>query len=201
MKKFVKLYILIGFIIVMIIGLNWPTNNDLLSGKKNIEISFKDYGKMELELDADVAPITVTNFIKLVESEFYNGKTMHRIIDGFMIQGGDPNADGTGGLNETIKGEFSSNGVENNISHTRGVISMARTNDMNSASCQFFIVQKDSPHLDGNYAAFGKVTSGIEIVDDIVKDVARLGDDNGLIPKDKQPIIEYIKVIDKKEEK
>lgn len=201
MKKFVKLYILIGFIIVMIIGLNWPTSSSLLSGKRDIEISFKDYGKMELELDADTAPITVSNFIKLVESEFYNGKTMHRIIDGFMIQGGDPQADGTGGLNETIKGEFSSNGVENNISHTRGVISMARTNDMNSASCQFFIVQKDSPHLDGNYAAFGKVTSGIEIVDDIVKDVAKLGDDNGLIPKDKQPIIEYIKVIDKKEEK
>lgn len=201
MKKFVKLYILIGFIIVMIIGLNWPTSSSLLSGKRNIEISFKDYGKMELELDADTAPITVSNFIKLVETEFYNGLTMHRIIDGFMIQGGDPQADGTGGLNETIKGEFSSNGVENNISHTRGVISMARTNDMNSASCQFFIVQKDSPHLDGNYAAFGKVTSGIEIVDDIVKDVAKLGDDNGLIPKDKQPIIEYIKVIDKKEEK
>jgi len=201
MKKFVKLYILIGFIIFMIIGLNWPTNNNLLSGKKNIEISFKDYGKMELELDADVAPITVTNFISLVESEFYNGKTMHRIIDGFMIQGGDPNADGTGGLNETIKGEFSSNGIENNISHKRGVISMARTNEKDSASCQFFIVQKDSPHLDGNYAAFGKVTSGIEIVDDIVKDVAKLGDDNGLIPKENQPVIEYIKVIDKKEEK
>ena len=201
MKKFVKLYILIGFIIVMIIGLNWPTSSSLLSGKRNIEISFKDYGKMELELDADTAPITVSNFIKLVETEFYNGLTMHRIIDGFMIQGGDPQADGTGGLNETIKGEFSSNGIENNISHKRGVISMARTNDMNSASCQFFIVQKDSPHLDGNYAAFGKVTSGIEIVDDIVKDVAKLGDDNGLIPKENQPVIEYIKVIDKKEEK
>lgn len=196
MKKFIKFYILIGFIIVFIVGLNWPTNDNLLSGKIMVEISMKDYGKIELELDSDTAPITVTNFIKLVNAGFYDGLTMHRIIDGFMIQGGDPFGDGTGGSSETIKGEFSSNGVKNDISHVRGVISMARSKDMNSASSQFFIVQEDSTHLDGNYAAFGKVTSGIEIVDKIVEDVAQLGDSNGLIPKEKQPIIEYIKVIE-----
>ena len=121
---------------------------------------------------------------------------MHRIIDGFMIQGGDPSKNGTGGSSEKIKGEFSNNGVENNISHVRGVISMARSNDMNSASSQFFIVHEDSLHLDGNYAAFGRVTNGMDIVDKIVEDVAQLGDSNGLIPKENQPIIEYIKVVE-----
>ena len=176
MKKFVKLYILIGFIIVMIIGLNWPTNNNLLSGKKIIEISFKDYGKMELELDADTAPITVTNFIKLVESEFYNGKTMHRIIDGFMIQGGDPRGDGTGGPRYSIKGEFTSNGFKNDLKHVRGVISMARSMNPNSAGSQFFIMHKDSPHLDGQYASFGKVIEGIEVVYDIASEYVDYSD-------------------------
>lgn len=196
MKKFIKYYTLVGLLIVLVIGLNWPGNKKYLKGIHKIEINIKDYGKMELELDADIAPITVTNFIKLVNKKFYDGLTMHRIIDGFMIQGGDPKKDGTGGLTETIKGEFSSNNVVNNISHKRGVISMARSNDMDSASCQFFIVHKDSPHLDGNYAGFGKVTKGIEVVDEVVKKVSKLGDDNGLIPKKDQPIIEYIKVIE-----
>ena len=195
MKKYIKLLILLGIIIFFVVGLAWPGNDKLLSGKHNIEISIKDYGKMELELDANTAPITVTNFISLIEDKFYDGLTMHRIIDGFMIQGGDPLGDGTGGSSNKIKGEFSSNGVENNISHVRGVISMARSNDMDSASSQFFIVHQDSSHLDGNYAAFGKVTSGIEVVDKIVESVSKLGDNNGLIPKEKQPIIEYIKVI------
>lgn len=194
MKKYLKLIIIFGLIIFIVVGLNWPGNDKRLKGIHNIEISIKDYGKINLELDANTAPITVSNFIKLINDKFYDGLTMHRIIDGFMIQGGDPNKDGTGGSSETIKGEFSSNGVENNISHKRGVISMARSNDKNSASSQFFIVHKDSPHLDGNYAAFGRVTKGIEVVDDIVASVSKLGDDNGLIPKDKQPIIEYIKV-------
>lgn len=194
MKKYLKYLIIIGLVIFIIVGLNWPGNDKLLSGKKIVEISIKDYGKMELELDSDTAPITVTNFIHLINEGFYDGLTMHRIIDGFMIQGGDPSADGTGGSSETIKGEFSSNGVKNDISHVRGVISMARSNDPDSASSQFFIVHKDSTHLDGNYAAFGKVTNGLEVVDKIVESVSRLGDDNGLIPKDKQPVIEYIKV-------
>ena len=199
MKKYLKLIIIFGLIIFIVVGLNWPGNDKRLKGIHNIEISIKDYGKINLELDANTAPITVSNFIKLINDKFYDGLTMHRIIDGFMIQGGDPNKDGTGGSSETIKGEFSSNGVENNISHKRGVISMARSNDKNSASSQFFIVHKDSPHLDGNYAAFGRVTKGIEIVDDIVASVSKLGDDNGLIPKDKQPIIEYIKEIERTE--
>lgn len=195
MRKYGKLLIILGIIIFFVVGLTWPGNDKFLKGKHNIEISFKDYGVMKLELDADTAPITVTNFIKLIEEKFYDGLTMHRIIKDFMIQGGDPSSDGTGGSKETIKGEFSSNGVDNEISHVRGVISMARSSDVNSASSQFFIVHKDSPHLDGNYAAFGKVTEGIEIVDKIVESRSEYGDSNGLIPKDKQPIIEYIKVL------
>lgn len=196
MKKYIKYIILIGLTILLIVGLNWPVDSDLLSGKHNIEISIKDYGKIKLELDADTAPITVTNFIKLINEKFYDNLTMHRIIDGFMIQGGDPEGNGTGGSNETIKGEFLSNGVKNDISHTRGVISMARNSQsMDSASSQFFIMHKDSPHLDGEYAAFGKVTNGIEVVDKIVETVAEYGDGNGLIPSEKQPVIEYIKVI------
>lgn len=198
MKKYIKYIIWIVLVIVLIVGLNWPGNDKYLSGKHNIEISIKDYGKMKLELDADVSPITVTNFINLVNEGFYDGLTMHRIIDGFMIQGGDPKGDGTGGSSKTIKGEFSNNGVKNDISHVRGVISMARNSQsMDSASSQFFIVHKDSLHLDGNYAAFGKVISGIEVVDKIVESVKELGDSNGLIPKDNQPIIEYIKVLEK----
>jgi len=195
MRKYGKLLIILGIVIFFVVGLTWPGNDKLLKGKHNIEISFKDYGIMKLELDADTAPITVTNFIKLIEEKFYDGLTMHRIIDGFMIQGGDPSHDGTGGSNETIKGEFASNNVDNEISHVRGVISMARSNDANSASSQFFIVHKDSTHLDGNYAAFGKVTEGIEIVDKIVENTSEFGDSNGIIPKEKQPIIEYIKVL------
>jgi len=198
MKKYIKYLLLIGIILFFVIGLNWPGNTKKMSGKHNVEISIKDYGKIKLELDADTAPITVQNFISLINEKFYDGLTMHRIIDGFMIQGGDPNKDGTGGSEKTIKGEFSANGIKNNISHKRGVISMARNSySMDSASSQFFIVHKDSPHLDGQYAAFGKVTSGIEIVDKIVLGVSELGDDNGLIPKDKQPVIEYIKEIEK----
>ena len=150
-----------------------------------------------MELDRDIAPITGDNFVKLSKEGFYDNLTFHRIIDGFMIQGGDPNKNGTGGSNKTIKGEFKNNGVNNKISHTRGVISMARSSDNNSASSQFFIMQKDNTYLDGEYAAFGKVTSGIEIVDKIVNDVSKYGDGNGLIPEDKQPIIETISIEEK----
>ena len=195
MKKYGKLLIVLGIILFFVLGLTWPGNEKFLKGKHNIEINIKNYGVIKLELDADTAPTTVTNFINLVQEKFYDGLTMHRIIDGFMIQGGDPLGDGTGGNSKKIKGEFSNNGVKNDISHVRGVISMARSNDMNSASSQFFIVHEDSPHLDGNYAAFGSVTEGIEVVDKIVEEVSAFGDENGLIPKDKQPIIEYIKVL------
>lgn len=171
---------------------------DLLSGKINVQIDVKDYGVIKLELDADTAPITVTNFVNLTKDGFYDGLTFHRIMDGFMIQGGDPDHNGTGGSKQTIKGEFAENGVTNNISHTRGVISMARNSvNKDSASSQFFIVQQDSTFLDGQYAAFGHVTEGMEIVDKIATDVSPLAsDDNGSIPYENQPVINSIKVIE-----
>ena len=165
----------------------------MLEGKVNAEIVVKDYGTIKLELDADVAPITVTNFKKKKKNGFYDNLTFHRIIKGFMIQGGDPEGNGIGGSGKNIKGEFKNNGVNNTISHNRGVISMARSQDYNSASSQFFIVQEDSHHLDGMYAAFGHVTSGMEIVDKICDDV-KVEDNNGTVLKENQPIIETIKI-------
>ena len=146
-----------------------------------------------MELDPDAAPVTVENFVKLVREGFYDGLTFHRIMDGFMIQGGDPQGNGSGGAPETIKGEFSQNGVQNPLSHVRGTVSMARSQDPDSASSQFFIVQSDSTFLDGQYAAFGKVTKGMEIVDQICKDALPI-DDNGTIPADEQPVINSITI-------
>ena len=166
-----------------------------MTGKHNVEIDIENYGTISLELDADVAPITVTNFIKLVNEGFYDGLTFHRIISGFMIQGGDPEGTGNGGSSEKIKGEFSANGYKNDISHVRGVISMARAKSYNSASSQFFIVHKDSTFLDGKYAAFGHVTSGMEVVDKIAEET-KVEDDNGTVKKENQPKITKIKVID-----
>ncbi len=165
-----------------------------LTGKHNVEINVEGYGIIALELNADVAPITVTNFIKLIEEGFYNGLTFHRIIDGFMIQGGDPLGNGMGGSSEQIKGEFRGNGVQNDISHKRGTISMARSQLRNSASSQFFIVHQDSTFLDGQYAGFGNVTSGIEIVDKIAYEVIP-EDSNGTVLRQNQPKIVDIKVI------
>lgn len=166
-----------------------------LSGKHHAEIIIKDYGTISVELDADVAPITVTNFVKLAQEGFYNGLTFHRIMDGFMMQGGDPLGNGTGGSSETIKGEFSNNGVENGLSHTKGAISMARSSSPDSASSQFFIVETDSTFLDGDYAVFGYVTDGMNIVEDICGD-AQPTDNNGSIAKDKQPVMETIQILD-----
>ena len=132
-------------------------------------IDVEDKGQIVVELYPDVAPITVANFKKLVSQGFYDGLIFHRVISGFMVQGGDPKGNGTGGSSETIKGEFSANGVENNLKHERGVISMARSDDMDSASSQFFIMHKTSPHLDGDYAAFGKVVYGMDTVDKIAE--------------------------------
>ena len=158
-------------------------------------ITVRDYGTITVELDADAAPITVQNFLDLAGSGFYDGLTFHRIMEGFMIQGGDPEGTGMGGSDKTIKGEFSANGVENPLSHTRGAISMARSSAMDSASSQFFIVQKDSTFLDGQYACFGYVTDGMDVVDAIAAD-AQPTDGNGTIPADQQPVIESVKVLD-----
>ena len=166
-----------------------------LTGIHHAEIDIKNYGHIEVELDADTAPITVKNFVKLAQEGFYDGVTFWRIMDGFMIQGGDPTRTGKGGSDETIKGEFGSNGVENAISHTRGTISMARSSDPDSASSQFFIVQSDSTFLDGDYAAFGHVTEGMDVVDQICKD-ANPTDNNGTIKADEQPVIESIQIKD-----
>ena len=133
----------------------------------NAIIEVEKFGTIEVELNKDAAPITVDNFVKLVNKGFYNGLTFHRIIRGFMIQGGCPKGNGTGGPGYSIKGEFSANGVNNPIKHERGVISMARAMDPNSAGSQFFIMHQAAPHLDGQYAAFGKAIKGIEVVDAI----------------------------------
>ncbi|WP_242873031.1 peptidylprolyl isomerase [Clostridium magnum] len=142
----------------------------------------EDGGVIKAELYPDVAPKTVDNFVSLVQSGFYNGLIFHRVIPNFMIQGGDPKGNGTGGSNDNIPGEFKSNGFNNDLKHTRGVLSMARSQDPNSASSQFFIMVKDTAQLDGDYAAFGKVTQGIEEVDKIVN-VKRDQNDKPLEPQ------------------
>ncbi len=140
---------------------------------KKAVIKMQDGGSIGLELYPDVAPISVNNFLKLAGEGFYNGVTFHRVVPGFVIQGGDPTGTGMGGPGYTIKGEFASNGVKNDIKHVRGVLSMARAMDPNSAGSQFFIMVGDAPHLDGDYAAFGRVTSGMDCVDKIVADSAK----------------------------
>lgn len=182
--------------------------------KPKVEISVKDFGVMQVELEPEIAPITVANFLKLVNEGFYDGLTFHRVVPDFIIQGGDPAGDGTGGSGETIKGEFESNGVHNTISHKRGVLSMGRLNgEPDSASSQFFICQQDAVkldengnpvkddkgefvnYLDGDYAAFGRLISGIEIVDKICEEVPTV-DYSGYVDTIDQPVIEYIKVIE-----
>lgn len=175
---------------------NESGENDMYkTGTHHAEMVVKDYGTVKMELYADIAPITVANFAKLVNEGFYNGLTFHRIMSGFMIQGGNPLGNGTGGSDEEIKGEFALNGVENSISHTRGTISMARASAYNSASSQFFIMHQDYTGLDGAYAAFGKVTDGMEVVDKICENVIPV-DNNGTVLKNEQPVIESIKMID-----
>lgn len=156
-----------------------------------IIIKVKDFGEIKLELQYGVTQNTAANFVELARKGFYNGLTFHRVIRGFMIQGGDPRGNGMGGPGYSIKGEFRQNGVNNTLEHTRGVISMARSYDPNSAGSQFFIMHKDAPHLDGGYASFGKVIEGIEVVDQIAK-VRTSPSDRPLTPV----VIESIEVID-----
>ncbi len=155
------------------------------------DIVIKDYGTVTVELDFESAPKTCENFAKLAKEGFYDGLTFHRIMEGFMMQGGDPEGNGTGGSNQTIVGEFASNGYDNPLTHIRGAISMARSDHPDSASSQFFIVHEDSTFLDGNYATFGYVTDGMAVVDEICTTVTPV-DDNGTIPASRQPIIEEI---------
>lgn len=171
---------------------------DNLKGDYYIEIVVKDYGTIKAELYADIAPITVTNFMNLVREGFYDGLTFHRIIEGFMMQGGDPTQDENSNhrIADSIKGEFSSNGVTNTLSHTRGTLSMARTAYNDSASSQFFIMHKDNLGLDGEYAAFGRVTEGLDVVDKICEN-AKVVDDNGKVLYENQPVIEKIIEVEK----
>ena len=165
------------------------------SAMDHVRINVKDYGTITVALDKDAAPVTVENFEKLVSEGFYNGLTFHRIMDGFMIQGGDPLGNGTGGSDETIVGEFASNGHDNPISHVKGVISMARAQNPDSASSQFFITVADSTFLDGEYAAFGYVTEGMEVADKIAKEAEPV-DGNGTIPPEAQPVIESMEIVE-----
>ena len=159
-----------------------------------IILTIKDFGEVKLELDYSTAPITCANFVDLVKKGFYNGLTFHRIIQGFMIQGGDPVGNGTGGPGFNIKGEFKNNGVNNTISHKRGVISMARAMDPNSAGSQFFICDANDEFLDGDYAAFGKVVSGMEVIDK----VASVRTDRNDAPLSKV-VIEKMEAVDEPE--
>ena len=194
MKKMIALFTALMLVACLFAGCK--DEEPASGGKHHVEIDVKDYGTITLELDADAAPITVANFLKLANEGFYNGLTFHRIMSGFMMQGGDPEGTGFGGSDETIKGEFSANGVNNPLSHTRGAISMARNGlSMDSASSQFFIVHQDSTFLDGQYACFGYVTDGMDVVDAICRD-AKPTDGNGTIPAAEQPVITEVRVID-----
>ncbi len=166
-----------------------------LFGTHTAVITIKDFGEVKLELYGDIAPVTVANFVKLIKNGFYDGLTFHRAIEGYMIQGGDPNADGTGNSATRIYGEFKNNGFENKLTHEKGVISMARSRDYNSATCQFFIMVGDEPRLDGDYAAFGKVIEGMDVIDNIMTSI-KTNDPNGLLPTTKQPIIEKIEMVE-----
>ena len=164
-----------------------------LKATHNVTIEVENYGTITAELYGEAAPITVENFVKLANEGFYDGLTFHRIISGFMIQGGDPNGNGTGGSGENIKGEFAQNGWNNPIAHERGVLSMARSNAPNSASSQFFIMHQAAPRLDGAYAAFGRVLTGMDVVDAICQNTP-VTDGNGTVAKGNQPVITSIRV-------
>ncbi len=187
------LAIIIGGFCVMALCL-WVILSSLM-GPKEIyaDIKIQNYGTITVKLEPDHAPITVDNFVKLAESGFYDGLTFHRIMEGFMMQGGDPKGNGSGNSGQNIKGEFIANGVNNELSHTAGAISMARSNSYNSASCQFFIMHKTNTQLDGQYAVFGYVVEGMDVVN-AVCEAAKPTDNNGTISKDQQPIITSITI-------
>ena len=168
-----------------------PFDNRYSPGLHQATIEVEGVGTIKVELNANNTPITVSNFAELVNEGFYNGLTFHRIMKGFMIQGGDPMGNGMGGADHTIKGEFIANGVVNGIQHKRGVISMARSQDYNSASSQFFIMHADADYLDEQYAAFGRVTEGMDVVDTLAENTP-VEDDNGTVAAENQPVITSI---------
>ena len=195
MKKFITMLLVTVVLGAALIGCGEKKQEPVAEAAGiTVEIDIENYGVVTVALDAEAAPITVENFLKLVDENFYDGLTFHRIIDGFMMQGGDPTGTGMGGSDATIKGEFKSNGVDNNLKHSKGAISMARSMDPDSASSQFFIVDEDSDFLDGEYAVFGYVISGMDIVDKICAETVVV-DDNGTVESANQPIIKTIKVI------
>lgn len=192
----VVIVVLIAAVLLYCTVIQRPSAKDNSAATDYVQIDIADYGTITAELYGDIAPITVKNFLKLVDEGFYDGLTFHRIISGFMIQGGDPLGNGMGGSGTQIKGEFSANGVENNLSHVRGVLSMARSQLYDSASSQFFIMHADADYLDGQYAAFGRVLSGMEVVDAIC-DNTPVTDGNGSVAAENQPVIRSITRIEK----
>ena len=164
-------------------------------GTHHAEIVVEEYGSITIEINADIAPITASNFLNLAKKGFYDGNSFYRVIDGFAIYGGDPNGNGTGTSGSTIEGEFTANGVANSLTNTRGAIGMARGTHYNSASCQFYILQSDATYLDGDFAVFGYVISGINVVDQICAGTATTGSD-GYVASANQPVIKEIKVLD-----
>lgn len=195
MKKTILLFLMI---ILVVITASCAKKEDagLSAESYTIEIEIENYGTITAVLDAKTAPITVENFIGYVKEGYYNGLTFHRIIEGFMMQGGDKNGNGANDEGTpTIKGEFAFNNVPNNISHTRGTLSMARSNSYNSASTQFFIMHQDYTSLDGQYAAFGRVTKGMDIVDEICE-TAVVVDNNGSVPEGYRPVIKEIRIVE-----
>lgn len=165
MKKLLALLLMLTIMLVLCAGCSGRKEEKAQIPAPEVKITLTDGNTIQLELYPSVAPNTVANFVSLIQEGFYDGLTFHRVIAGFMIQGGDPLGNGTGGPGYCIRGEFKDNGVENGLSHTRGVLSMARSSDFDSAGSQFFIMHADAPHLDGSYAAFGCVTEGMEGVD------------------------------------
>ena len=195
MKKVLKILLCISLVFLCSSCLNKEEDNHIYDKKIKVNIEMRDYGTINIELYPDVAPITVDHFIKLVKDGFYDGLTFHRVVSGFMIQGGDPTGTGNGGITDMIKGEFSLNGVENPLKHERGVVSMARGETYDSASCQFFIVHKTDPTLDGRYAAFGRVINGMDIVDRICNET-KIENSYGSVSIENQPVINKIYVVE-----
>lgn len=199
MRKTLAFSLLICMLMLSACGMSKPDATSETTVAEAVEnctaiIEIENYGSITLELDGSAAPITVANFVALAESGFYDGLTFHRIMEGFMMQGGCPEGTGMGGADTKIKGEFKENGVDNPLSHTRGAISMARSRAHDSASSQFFIVHEDSTFLDGSYAAFGYVTEGMDVVDAVCAD-AKPSDNNGSIPAENQPIIKSVTIV------